>query len=121
MKALCINCGSFKTNPWDECHECDFFPIGEDLVKSVYCSTGRFACDPVLGKAYEHELLKMARDIRAGIPVIFDRDELSRLRLERDNVLEYNPSVVKILLRVSLPTIVLLLIIIILVCLRYCR
>lgn len=121
MKALCIKCGAFKATPWESCPECKFLPVDEDLVRSVYCSSGRFVSDPERRIAYEHELLKMSADIRSGTPLVLDCHELARLRAEREVIHACNPSVAKILFRISLPAIVMFMAFFVLLLIRYCH
>jgi hypothetical protein len=55
-------------------------PEGEDLVKSTYCSLLRFADDPDREVEYENEIRKMSMDVQAGRGIVYDDDDLERLR-----------------------------------------
>jgi hypothetical protein len=57
MKATCIKCGDPKKLPWQTCDKCGFVPEGEDLVKSVYCSVGRFTDNPEEETGFEGEIV----------------------------------------------------------------
>ena len=43
-KAVCISCGTIRSEVWDECDECGFNPERdeESQVKSYYLSTARY-------------------------------------------------------------------------------
>ena len=80
MKAICIKCGSAKTKPWHKCRKCGLVPSGDNLIKSVYCSTGRFDDDDDRSEAYIDQLLKMQKALRQGESIEYDQADLERLK-----------------------------------------
>jgi hypothetical protein len=82
--AVCLQCGSKKARPLDLCEQCGLDPNASDdaTVKNVYLSTVRFH-DPDREDddqtAYAEELDRVAEQIRRGVPIAFDPDELRRL------------------------------------------
>ena len=80
MNAICISCGTAKGAPWHKCRKCGLVPSGEVLVKSVYCSTGRFDGDEVRSEAYRDELCRMQKELRQGEEIEYDATDLKRLK-----------------------------------------
>ena len=88
MLAICISCGNQKKSAFAVCRECQFDPAqNEDsLLKSVYLSEGRFE-DELKRENYRDELNLIARAIReGGEDVDFDKNELERLRVQKESV-----------------------------------
>ena len=81
-RAICLKCGASKKLPWQKCRECGFAPEGEDLVRSVYLSVGRYR-DVQVQERYTQDLTQIRAQIRNGQAVEFDEAELDRLRKER--------------------------------------
>ena len=94
MKAICIKCGSAKRLPWHKCRKCGLLPAGDDLIKSVYCSFGRFSGDELRSENYEEELERFQAAIRKGEAVNFDEMELERLKKDQSMLHEISPSAV---------------------------
>lgn len=86
MKVVCIKCGADKNAPWQECPQCGLEPVDEDLVKSVYLSSGRFALDPERAAEYESELADFQAAIRGGRTIEYEEPDLQRLREEKEFV-----------------------------------
>ena len=79
MNAICIRCGTSKRAPWLVCRTCRLRPVGEDLVKSVYCSVGRFESADEQAE-YRAALERHRETLRSGGSIAFDEGELDRLR-----------------------------------------
>lgn len=101
------------------CGLCGFAPVGEDLVKSVYCSVGSFADDPEEETKFEGEIGQISRDIQAGKEVHYDESELQRLREQQMDVETASKSAFVYLFRVFFPAIVFLAILYLLVALLH--
>jgi hypothetical protein len=105
MKSICIRCGAAKKLPWNKCRRCSFLPKDDDLVKSVYCSIGRFD-EPDDAADYEKELEEMSSALARGEPIVYDEAELERLREQRRLVGSVRgPDLLLALFRIFLPAI----------------
>lgn len=108
--AICIKCGTEKTAPWKKCQNCRFDPSKneDDLVKSVYLSSGRYE-DQEKQKKYMHELDNIGELIKNGQSPSFDSDDLERLREQKHDVESISLlTVFKTLFRLFLPAIIFL-------------
>jgi hypothetical protein len=87
MTAVCVRCGAIKPLPYETCIDCGFQPEhdSEDLVKSVYLSTGRYD-SPTDQTRYEAELRHMSQQIAKGIDLAYDENDLMRLRAQKAEV-----------------------------------
>lgn len=85
MTAVCIQCGTKKKEAWYKCRKCGLTPTGKDLVKSVYCSTGRFQ-DPDDQDRYEVELEKIANKLKSGKAIKYNDQELERLAHQQKDI-----------------------------------
>ena len=88
LSAICIRCGTPKTNPMVACSECVFDPTRgsqEDVSKSIYLSIFRFIA-PEDQDEYRGKLAQYALLIRQGIGVEYDTRELLRIQ-ERAGIL----------------------------------
>lgn len=111
MKSVCIKCGNIKSAPYKKCRKCNFLPRGVDLVKSVYCSTGRFPDDSDEVFKYESELDEISAKIKNGIDVGYDPAELQRLSKEEASVREIGwGKVLLVLFLIFRPIIIFLLV-----------
>lgn len=119
LKSVCIRCGSFKREPWGRCSKCDFTPDGDDLVKSVYCSTGRFSEDPERACQYLEELKEISNLIKNNQEITYNQDEINRLKKERNISSVSNIYIFRYLLKVFMPAIILLVILLIMILIRF--
>ena len=85
MYAICIYCGERKSKPWGKCPSCKKTPDGEDLVKSVYCSTGRYA-DEDLPAEFFAELDTISNQIKQGEQVRYSEEKLRELKKQREQI-----------------------------------
>ncbi|TWT34729.1 hypothetical protein [Blastopirellula retiformator] len=111
MTAICIKCGAKKSFPYNKCGECAFDPqlAREDLVKSVCLSSGRYGSQFEKEK-YDDELNSYSAQLRSGLSVEYDQEEIERLDMQLTEVEELDDKpIFKYLLRVFLPGILLLL------------
>lgn len=85
MKCMCIKCGEPKRKPYSKCASCAFLPKDDDLVKSVYCSTGRYDNER-RATSYQATLERLSLDVKNGLPIYFEPSELRRLEAQRKSV-----------------------------------
>jgi hypothetical protein len=108
MKATCIKCGDPKKLPWHTAANADLWRRVRILVKSVYCSVGRFTDNPEEETGFEGEIDQISRDIQAGRKIHYDDRGLQRLREQQMDVETASKNAFVYLLRVFFPAIVLL-------------
>lgn len=77
MSSICIFCGQNKKKPWDKCNNCGLVPSGEDLFKSIYCSSLRFEERDM---DFESELKEISNQLKAGKKIEYNKLELDKLR-----------------------------------------
>ena len=114
MRAICLKCGSNKSQPCERCEACSFRPSenSDDLVKSVYLSLGRYDTEEERTR-YRAELDTISRQLGAGEEIKFDRAELERLRRQKADVDSTGDwSLFRYLVRLFLPGIVIVLLLI---------
>lgn len=113
MYAVCLKCGESKDAPYKRCNQCGFNPTDDDsLVKSVYLSVGRYDT-PDEQSRYEYELNELAKEIRSGHEIAFDRVDIDRLRRQKIEVESVSDAgVLRYLLRVFFPGLLVLLILV---------
>lgn len=122
ISSICISCGSFKKAPWRKCAECGLEPKGIDLIKSVYCSVGRFS-DEAERREYQAVLEEMSSILKSGQEITFEADELDRLAKEQRMVENVTwPKLLMYLLKFFLPFILIIgPFLVLLVYLKSCR
>ncbi len=94
-----------------KCPDCAFDPQQdrEDLVKSVYLSSGRFDSQSNKEK-YEEQLNSYSVRLRSGLSVEYDQAEIERLDAQLTEVEMFDENLIlKYLFRVFFPGILLLL------------
>jgi hypothetical protein len=109
-----------KKAPWETCCNCHKTPSDDDLVKSVYCSTGRYADDPVKSDAYLDQLTTFSNDIQSGTEVQYDNDELDRLRRQKDLIQTTKFSIFMLLVRIASPAIICFLLTVVILIIKGC-
>ena len=83
MTAIYIKCGARKSLPYEKCPNCafDLQHDREDLVKSVYLSSGRFDSQSDKEK-YSGELNSYSERLRSGLSIEYDQAEIERLDMQ---------------------------------------
>jgi hypothetical protein len=107
--AICINCGSSKSQPIQKCLVCGFTPRSSgEKAKSIILSLEYEIDGEYRGKTTE-ELVQIGQQIRRGMHV-FDPSEVSEVKQYAQRVLANSPIILKDLLRwIGVPLSVLLL------------
>jgi len=114
--SICINCGEKKPAPWKSCKACGHDPRiqEEDLVKSVYLSTGRFE-DGNEKADYVSVLQALAQTLKEGKQVTYDQDDMDRLSRQRAAIEDVDSKTVwGAVFRFFLPALVLIAVLVLL-------
>jgi recombinational DNA repair protein RecR len=119
INAVCIYCGMIKNSPWTTCTRCHQTPKEEDLVKSVYYSTGRFADDQEAAEAYRGQLALIALDIENGVELQYDKIDIDRLKQEKHFVENTEVNIALLLFRLALPGLIFALLTALIIAIRY--
>lgn len=109
-EAVCIFCGSSKSHPWSKCPVCSVDPQmnDADMAKSIYLSSGRFAGveEP---EDWESNLAQLQCDLKAGKKINYDDAELERIMATKATLQSMpDVSVWRVLLRFSMPGIIMI-------------
>lgn len=86
MYAVCLQCGEAKNAPNEQCGGCGYHPTDdESLVKSFYLSLRRYD-EPAEQSQYAYELEKLAKQLREGNEIAFDKVDIARLQKQKAEV-----------------------------------
>jgi hypothetical protein len=78
-KAVCVACGTFKSDALASCTECGYRPESEyEVARSLILSQKFAVGQTAIGRSAE-ELQKVSDDIRGGRPYYFDPEEQRRV------------------------------------------
>lgn len=111
MTAICLKCGTKKSLPYEKCSKCDFDPQlnRDDLVKSVYLSSGRFDSESEK-EHYDDVLNSYSKRLRSGLSVEYDQADIERLTMQLTEVEAFDDkSILNYMFRLLFPVILLVL------------